>query len=219
MQRTRIRRLSAENRPGYALLVMILLIVVICTLVWLDPTALFRQPDPNLPWNQEYRLVKGDQEVAAPSEEQPQITRTLRFEAPVMKEDARRGKIGIAIGRSGRIEGNWGGEFYPDPNVNHTLMGCTFRGNIDPSNIYEDEQGRDRSKLYFITKGKFIILSTNRGTGKVKKVAGYIYLTGWLDTENNATADVTITQDKRSYQRLSWKAKGKEAGVMFDLLK
>jgi hypothetical protein len=219
MQKTRIGRLTAQNRPGYALLLMILLIVVIVVLVWLDPTALFRRPDPGLPWNQESRLVKAGERVPPPSQEQPQITRVLSFEAPVMKEDARRGTIRMGIRRSGRIQGTWTGEFYPDPNVNYALMGCTFEGNIDPSKVYGDQAGRDPSKLYFITRGKFIILSNNRATGKTKKVAGYIYLTGWLDSEHYAIADVTVTQNKKSYQKLSWKAKGKEATVIFDLFK
>jgi hypothetical protein len=196
---------------------MILLIVVICTLVWLDPTALFRRPDPNLPWNQEFRLVEGREQVRAPSGEQPQLTKSLKFEAPAMKEGSKRGNIRMSIRRSGRIAGMWTGEFYPEPNVNHALLGCTFEGNIDPSNVYQDEGGPDPSKLYFITRGKFIILSNNRVTGKTKKVAGHIYLTGWLDCEHNATADVIITQNKKSYQRLSWKAKGQEGLGLPDL--
>jgi len=197
---------------------VLLLIIVIGGLIWLDPTALLRRGDPNLPWNEEFRLVKADEEVAAPSEEQPQITGNLLFQAWAMQEDSRRGKIGMVIRRDGRIEGAWAGEYHPQPNVDYTIMGCKLKGNIDPSKIYSDETGEDPSQLYFITRGKFIILAVNTETSETGKVAGRLYVTGWLDTEYNATGKVTMTSDKRSFEMFSWQAEGSEERGMFDFL-
>ena len=116
-----------------------------------------------------------------------------------------------------QTQGGWGGDYEPRPNVHWQVMGSEFTGNIDPSKIYKDNYGEDRSQLYFITKGKFIILETNSETRKVRSVKGHIYVTGWLDTEYNATGEIIITSDKKSYKTFSWQAEGKEGLTMFDL--
>ena len=205
------------NRRGIVLLAMLLIIVVIGVLVWFDPFALFSSSDPDLPWNQERRIFKRDAEVPAPSAEQASLTKNLLFKADVMEGDAKRGKIGMSLRPNGRIKGGWGGEYEPRPNVHYQVMGCEFKGNIDPSKIYKDDYGEDRSQLYFITKGKFIILETNSETRRVRAVKGHIYVTGWLDPEYKATGDVIITSDKRSYKGFSWQAKGEEGLLIFDL--
>ena len=45
-----------KSRCGYALLLMLLVIMVVGAVIWLDPSALLSRGDPNLPWNQESRL-------------------------------------------------------------------------------------------------------------------------------------------------------------------
>jgi len=205
------------NRCGIVLLAMLLIIVVIGVLVWFDPFALSGSSDPEMPWNQLNRIVKRGEEVPAPSAEQASITRALVFEAEAKQESAKRGKISMALRADGRIKGGWGGDYEPRPNVHWQVMGSEFTGNIDPSKIYKDNYGEDRSQLYFITKGKFIILETNSETRKVRSVKGHIYVTGWLDTEYNATGEIIITSDKKSYKTFSWQAEGKEGLTMFDL--
>ena len=192
------------NRPGYALLLMLLLIVVFGALIWLDPAALFNKPDPNLPWNEEFRFVDEDEQVKAPSEQQPAVTGFLSLQAEPRQEGEARGAISMLIHPGGRIEGGWSADYNPRPKVNYQVMGDGFKGNIDPSKVYSDENGQDLSKLYFITKGRFLILETNDNTGKVRSVKGRIYVTGWLDTEYNVTGEVTITSDKRNFELFSY---------------
>ena len=205
------------NRRGAVLLLMVLVIVVIGVLLWFDPFALSGSSDPEMPWNQLNRIVERGEDVPAPSAEQASITKTLRFKADVMQEDAKRGKIEMTLSRDGRIKGGWSAEYDPRPNVNFQVMSDGFEGNIDPSKIYKDDYGKDRSQLYFITKGKFIILETNSETRLVRSVKGYIYVTGWLDPEYNATGKIIITSDKKSYETFSWQAEGEEGLTMFDL--
>lgn len=82
-----------------------------------------------------------------------------------------------------------------------------FKGNIDASKIYSDESGEDFSLLYFIAKGKFVILKSNTETNKTRDIKGSIYITGWLDTEYNATGEIIITVNKREFEVFSWSAK------------
>ena len=207
------------NRCGIVLLFMLLIIVIIGGFIWFDPAGLFSSSDPEMPWNQVNRIVNPGEEVPAPSAEQASITKTLLFKADTKQEDAKRGTITMVIRPDGRIEGGWAAEYDSRPNVTYQVMSDGFKGNIDPSKIYKDDYGEDRSRLYFITKGKFIILETDSKTNRTRSVKGHIYVTGWLDPEYNATGEIIITSDKRSYKTFSWQAEGKEGATIFDLFK
>lgn len=204
------------SRPAFVVLLVLLVIVVVCALIWLDPSALFNRSDPELPWNEEFRIVKSDKDVPPPSEQQPQLTSFLEYNAEAQQQGKPRGQIGLLIHPDGRIKGGWGGEYKPQPEVTHEIFAGQFKGNIDPSKIYHDADGEDPTKLYFITKGRFLILETNWENNKVRKVAGRIYVTGWLDTEYNAAGKITITSDKRSFETFSWRGKGTERKMIFD---
>jgi hypothetical protein len=99
---------------------MVLVIVVIGVLLWFDPFALSGNSDPEMPWNQLNRIVDRGEEVPTPSAEQASI-KSLRFKADVMQEDAKRGKIEMALSRNGRIKGGWSAEYEPRPNVHFRL--------------------------------------------------------------------------------------------------
>ncbi len=109
---------------------MLLVIVVVCTVIWLDPSALFSRSDPDLPWNEEFRLRKpGDEAPPAPSPEQPNIEKTIIFEAKVQQEREKRGRIEVVVRPDGTIEGGWSAEYDPDPNTNYLVAGASFTGN------------------------------------------------------------------------------------------
>lgn len=207
MKSARLQRRPQTNRPGFAVLLMLLIIVVICTLIWLDPSALFSRSDPELPWNQKFRILKSDQEPQTPSKKQPDVTRGILFEADAKQQDEPRGKIRLVIQPNGKVKGSWVAEYNPSPKLNYLVMGASFKGNIDPSKVYSDENGEDPSKLYFITKGRFIILETRLESNRVRSVKGRIYVTGWVDPGYNATGEIIITSDKRSFQAFDWKAR------------
>ena len=194
------------GRGGFVVLLLLLVIVVIGALIWLDPAALFSRPDPDLPWNEEFRIVKQGEQVQKPTEEQPSITGFIRYAADAKKEGEARGKISLMIQPDGRVKGGWTAEYNPNPKINLLVMSGGFDGNIDPSKVYTDEDGEDRSKLYFITKGGLIILETRKESGTVRSVKARIYVTGWIGPEYNATGEITITSDKRTYQTFYWEA-------------
>ena len=203
------------SQSGYVLLLMLLLIVVLGALIWLDPSALFSSKGPNLPWNENFRMVKEGQLVPSPSDCQPQITQPLLYTAKTYNNGAESGEVKLSVSPEGLIKGGWGGEFNPDPNTNFLVMGASFNGNIDPTKIYEGTDGRDPTKVYLIAKGKFIILETNLNNNRVRSVKGKVYVTGWMDTDRNATGDVIITSDRRSFRRYTWTAKPKIMPSMF----
>jgi hypothetical protein len=216
MRAAKLKWLSHTNRSGIVLIIMVLLIVVFCTLVWLDPMALMRGSGSDMPWNEESRLVRPDEEVQQPNQQQPKILDNLLITAEAVQNDKAGGKINLYILTDGRVKGGWGGEYKPRPGITLEVVEAQFKGNIDPSKIYSSENGKDPTKLYLIAKGRFLILETNSNTGIVRTVKGAIYVTGWLDHEYNAVGKIIITSDKKSYEAYSWQGKGKKSMMIPD---
>lgn len=205
-----LRQILHTKRNGVALLIMVLLIVVFCTIIWLDPMALIKGSDGDMPWNEEYRLVRPGEEIRPPKEEQPEIFDNLLFTAETMQNDEKVGTVRIYVLTDGRIRGGWVGAYRPKPEIMWEVVMADFKGNIDPSKIYSDENGKDKSKLYFIARGNFLILETNSDSGIVRNLKGKIYVTGWLDQEYMASGNVVITSDKKSYESYSWRGMGEK---------
>ena len=209
------RHWRRSTRGGYILLLMILLTFVIGAVIWLGISKPEPVVDPNMPWNQEERLVEGDEPVPPPTEEQPKLTGFLKFIAiPFHGEfgqvDARRdsrGRLEMTINPAGRVLGGWSADYNPTDEVNYSVIGAGFSGNIDSSNVYSDENGEDPSKLYFISKGRLSILKTNLKSNRVSRLGGTIYVTGWLDHQYNIVGDLTITSGRKTYQSFYWVAR------------
>lgn len=216
MQSTKLRRLSRANRSGAVLILMLLLIVVFCALIWLDPMALIKGSGSGMPWDEEFRLVRPGEEVQQPKEGQPKILDNLCFPAKIVEDGEVSGGVGLYILTDGRIKGVWEGVYKPRPEMTWEVFGSRFKGNIDPSKIYSDEDGEDPTKLYFIAKGRFLILETNSKTGRIRTAKGGIYVTGWVDDEYNAIGKVTVTSDKKSYKEYCWQGKGEKALIVPD---
>lgn len=210
MRDTGLKRLLHAKRRGLVLLIMLLLIVVFCGIIWLDPFALMKGQKGNMPWNEEDRLVRPGEAIKPPKEGQPKISDNLLFAAETMQNDEKAGKVEIYVLTDGRIRGGWGGEYNPKPKIMWEVFEGDFKGNIDPSKIYSDENGEDRSKLYFIARGNFLILETNSDSGIVRNLKGKIYVTGWLDQEYTASGNVVITSDKKSYESYNWRGVGEK---------
>ncbi len=206
---------QSPNRPGFALL-MLLIVVAIGMLIYyfaLSPvdrkTAREQKKSPDkYPWVEEWRIKdrKASDSVEQPtSEEQPKITEILEYSVNVQEKRNDRGLVSFTILPDGTVEGGWAAEYDTlSPRMNYTVVKAGFKGNTDPSKIYSDTDGEDKSKLFFITKGNFLILETNFDNGKVKNVIGNIYVTGWINPDYSVTGKITITSDKKSLQAFHW---------------
>jgi hypothetical protein len=211
--------ISQSQRSGAALLIMVLLIVVLCTIIWLDPMALMRGKGSGMPWNEESRIVQQDKEVLPPGQQQPAITDNLGFKAGIAEDTEGQRGINLYILTDGRIKGVWGGTYKPKPEIMWEVVGAQFEGNIDPSKIYSSEGSEDPTKLYFIGVGRFLIMETNSENNRVRKVSGKLYVTGWLDSEYKAVGKIIITSDKKSYVEYSWQGEGVKTPVVPELNK
>lgn len=216
MDTTRLGHGLHSGRGGYILILMVLIVCIIGVFIWLDPMALVPGSGSGMPWNEEYRLVRSSGKVKAPNEGQPQILDNLVFEGVLEENGEVKGGVGMFILTDGRIKGVWAGKYNPEPDIIWEVVGSRFKGNIDSTKIYSDEDGEDPNKLYFIAKGNSLILVTNSKTDKIKTANGLLYVTGWLDNEYNAVGKVTITSDKKTYWEYSWQSEGEKVETVPD---
>ena len=168
-------------------------------------TKVTRYSDPNAyPWEESdlfiSELLDGYDMGGRrpPFRSQPKLTHMLRYRAAVYDGDKPRGEIMLKVRKNGNAEGIWEADFWlgrrhyqtperrEDDLRNRKLN--LFEGNTAPLKIYEDENGKDNSKLYVITKGVFHLDELRKGG----KALGPAYLTAWLDRDYYAQGTLAI---------------------------
>lgn len=174
----------------------------------LNPLAVFqggasnRYSDPNAyPW-EEGRLFINKQADdyhmggrRVPFRPQPKLETKLYYEADVYDEELRLGQVTLTVYNDGDASATWTGDFriggrnYKAVTDRNGLMSKNiFRGNIAPLKIYQDEDGKDRSKLYVITSGFFHL----QGLRGAESVSGAAYITAWIDKDYEAQGKLSI---------------------------
>ena len=205
----------------------------VAAFILLGPSLLFSGSDSSLPWNEEYRILpQGKTPEINLTENQPQLTRVLRYKTQPQQQDDARGNLSFLIYPDGSIRGVWNGEYdrfvesaAPDANqpaqemANQTddyhciVMAASFNGNVDPSKPFTKCAARltadgagSNSNLFFLARGTFTMLETQQSTGHSRSVLGYIYVRGWLYPDYTAVGEIFITENKRSYDAFDWVA-------------
>ena len=215
-----------QNKPGYALLLSLLIVVVIGMIIYYIQMAgpayeiggeKAKETPPWRLWDKfKYNIDKNG--IAAPSAQQPKFDKPRILESPVKHLDHDRGNIQIFLNQDGTVAGSWGGQFNISSDVDYQVMGCNFQGYIDPSKLYVDsEKIEDPTKLYFLTHGSFTILETNSKNGKVRSVGGDVYVTGWISADYSATGDVVLTSDKKYFYHYTWQGMAQAERPLFKL--
>ena len=209
-----------SRNSGLILILMLLLTVVIGAILY---SVMLKGPGikagkfsstANSPWNQWRRLQKKlrGHPIVAPNDQQPEINEYLRFNSYVKEDEEFRGSLSLEIRPNGKISGVWGGDYHFSKEIFHDIISGEFEGNIWPSMLYKDDNGKDPSRLFFIARGISLILEENSDTGRVRRVRADLYVTGWLDTDYYATGKVTITSDNQSFEEFTWEAEAKFLG-------
>jgi len=218
-----LRDSGGGNRGGYIGLLMLLIVVVVGMLIYFysmggsidkPPTAEQLANPDEYPWIEQNRLWKeGAEAEYAPSAEQANISGGVEILADVKEGHYARGSVRLAIAPDGFIKGGWVADYGTvSPRIDYTVMKGDFKGNIDPSKIYSDENGQDPSLLFVICRGMFLILESNMETNEVRKVTGYIYVVGWIEPDLSAFGRIHITSDKQTQQVFDWEGKAAAIG-------
>jgi len=208
------RFLDYYRRNSNTLLMILTTIAMIGFFVWVIHSKLLKKQDLNLPWNQQFLILKKGKEPEKPTKYQVALSIPLKIKAKITEQDQPRGKVEMLIHPNGTIDGEWTGEYSTEyPPVNFLVVSGTVRGNIVPSKVHKNNDREDHTKLYFITKGDLLILETNLENKKVRNFKGLIYITGWIETDRNLTAEIIITSNKRSYKTYAIKTKAFKANI------
>jgi hypothetical protein len=210
------RHIGGLNRSGSAI-VTILIIAVIVAIAYAVGKPLFFPPRPPsenpssshevFPWEKEDRLLqKGVERQFTVSKKQPSIEDGLFLQCSV-KQTGKVGDLTIDISPDGLVEGGWSADYYKSKGkvqMNFIVNG-TFKGNIDPSNVFFDENGEDPSKLFFICKGQVGIVALEL-SGKTGGMVGQkMYVTGWINPDNTAKGELYLLPDRKTHKIYNWK--------------
>ena len=84
MEKSILRSLAGENRGGYAMLLMLLVVIVIGVVMWVGQ-SFSSSGDESFPWNQTDYLVKRGEKIEV-SSEQPQLGKNLFYKAQIQKD-------------------------------------------------------------------------------------------------------------------------------------
>lgn len=163
-----------------------------------EGTEADRYSDPNaMPWEEGHLFIGqtldgyGMGGRRPPFRAQPRVEEGLRYVTEVYDDEEPRGEVRLSIIKDGDARARWAGDFTigskhytiasKQGNRMQTNMNL-LEGNIAPLKIYEDENGRDRSRLYVITQGFFSLEESEKG----ESASGMAYFTAWINKDYTA---------------------------------
>ncbi|MBC8391859.1 MAG: hypothetical protein H8E17_04760, partial [Deltaproteobacteria bacterium] len=84
-------------------------------------------------------------------------------------------------------------------------IGAEMAGTIEAGVHYSDENGKDKSRLFFVGKGTYFKETTTPETGTAVE-KGTAYVQGWLRPDRSADGFVSINHDKDWVAAYEWTA-------------
>jgi hypothetical protein len=195
------------------MILMVAVTILIGLLIWINlvssPFACFqgtvkdRYSDPNAyPWQEGHLFIRRALDGydmggrRPPFRSQPKFTNLLNYSAEVYSGSNKCGRIEMEVCDDGDVRASWSGEFElmgkryraVKPRIPSRREMNMFFGNYAPLKIYEDENGKDPSKLYVITQGIFE-LKDPAGGESIKDMA---FITCWIDRDLKAEGRLSI---------------------------
>ena len=203
--------LSANSRNASAMLLVLMVVAIIMILSVIQIKTLFKTPpkpskpitDINRPWLESDRILDQDRLISLPEAPKPLLSKPIRIVADVRREGNPRGRITLEFADNGEVSGKWGCSYaYEQSQYSYT---AGFKGNIDIEATYVDQDNKkDESKLFFITKGTFTKTTANQTSGISSDTDGDVYVTGWLGPDHSAQGRITITTDETWSAVYTW---------------
>jgi len=207
-----LRRRGGAAFRGSALMVIIAIIILAgIILYFLDIPSRWPKKDPNAvglkPW-EEWQIRESQPKDARgkPSEYQPELSEIIRLSVDAQArgvEHTPRGTVNLEVQTNGTVSGGWIAHYYNDHQIDFEGSG-SVSGYVCPSKIYGGGDDKDESKLYFITKGKFVLHETDFEKNRFHIRGGDLYITGWINADYTAFGEVTITSDEKYFERFHW---------------
>ncbi len=189
------------SKNGFALLLVLIAIAIIMVMMATQMKTLFGPGLPSepigpeeRPWLLDKHLVPAEEGIKMPNSPKPELNESLTIHGTVTRNDAPRGTAQVIFETDGRVEASWTCRYSYDEET-YTITTEEMLGNIVVKEIFEDENGKDKSRLFFVTKGKY-----SKKSGQVTPDTivekGTVYVHGWLSPDRSVTGHVSISQKK-----------------------
>ena len=205
---------NGQKQNGFAILIVLVAVAIVMILFMVNMTAIFGPGTGTGPlekplWQEENRIVGPAVIIKLPKAPKPLLDKPVSITAKVTRKDNHRGQITIEFNAIGEVSGKWKGS-YPHDYEQYTFE-AEFAGNIDVSKTYSSEEKKDKSKLYFITKGKYTQTVFNQNTGNTSATGGIVYVAGWLNSDYSAEGKLVITtKDKDFSAEYMWQSERRD---------
>jgi hypothetical protein len=187
------------KQKGFALLIVLVAVVILMMLTFVQIDTLFgpglrSQPAgiEEHPWVLENLLVEEGQEIKLPRSPKLLLNEPVHLTAPVHRNEEKRGTLDLTIDTDGRILGQW--ECTYEQTGTEYKINAEMNGNIDVKRTFRDEQGKDKSRLFFIARGGYMKTPLDETAAGGER--GIAWLTGWIGPDRRVLGHVTITTNR-----------------------
>lgn len=198
------------KHKGYAVLVVLIAVAILMILYAVQMRALFVGNGPKTPtgieqrpWQLEELLVGEGESVKLPRPPKPQFAEALDVAGQVTRDGDERGTVNIHFDTDGRVQATWKSSY--KHNEQTISLNAEMKGNINVKQTYEDTDGKDKSRLFFIAQGPYL-KQTLDPTAAVNDEKGTAWLIGWLHSDHHAEGHLTLTTDQKWSAVYDWTA-------------
>ncbi len=224
-------RVTQNHRSdGYILLLMLLAVILLGMFfsykAWRGHGVKTQtgQELKNPPWRQWKNirkcLARGG--FGKPDSQQPQIAEIIGLRENLFEGQDERGTIVLMFYPDYTIKGTWQGTFFIDPNRSREfqLADCEIKGYLIPD---ETDVGvakkTEPGKIYFLSKGFFMLVDYNSQTRKTNKLTGDLYVSGWLLPDLSIQqGQAVMTSDKEHFKLFDFSGKAEKMDINLELL-
>jgi len=189
------------KQKGFALLIVLIAIAIILLLSAIQMKTLFGPGLPSRPvsieerpWQLEKLIATEGENIKLPRSPKIKLDKEFTITANATRNEAERGTVMITFEPDGHLSAGWNCRYSYDEKT--LTIKAEMAGNINVRQMYEDENGRDKSRLFFIAKGKYLKTTTTAAIGTTEE-KGTAWLLGWLRPDGRTEGYVTITTDQK----------------------
>ena len=192
---------SGPSQKGFVILIVLIAVAIMMLLYFVQINAFFGPGLPSKPagleqhpWVLEKLLIPEGEGVKLPGRHKLQLNEPFTLTLPVSRDNTDRGKISIAFDINGRVQGQWQCS-YEQAAIMYQVEAET-NGNIDAKRTYQDENGEDKNRLFFIARGHYTKTPLDQASN-VSGEKGQAWLTGWIRPDRTIEGYITLTTDQQ----------------------
>ncbi len=192
---------SVRKNNGFVILIVLVAVAILMLLYFVQIDAFFGPGLPSEPagiekhpWVLEELLAPDGEDIKLPGRQKLKLDEPFSITAPVSRNDTERGEITVAFDTDGHIRAMWQCT-YEQAETSYRVDAQTS-GNIHSKRTYRDEGGKDKSRLFFIARGRYTKTPLGETAGAAGE-SGQAWLTGWIDPNRSIRGYVTLTRNQQ----------------------